>query len=110
MIGQRIQILRKDKGMSLSELSNKAGIAKSYLSSIERGIQQNPSIQFLEKISAVLDTTVDQLVMDVKENPLSDQPLDQEWEQLIRLAMSSGVSKEEFKQFLRFNNGNTNRQ
>ena len=48
--------------MSLSELAERAGIAKSYLSSIERNIQSNPSIQFLEKISSVLDIPVNSLL------------------------------------------------
>ncbi|GAE95079.1 regulator [Gracilibacillus boraciitolerans JCM 21714] len=45
MIGQKIQNLRKRKRMSLSEVAEQAGVAKSYLSSIERGLQSNPSIQ-----------------------------------------------------------------
>ncbi len=49
LIGQRIKQYRKEKGYSLSELAEKAGVAKSYLSSIERNLQTNPSIQFLEK-------------------------------------------------------------
>ncbi|MCY9128792.1 transcriptional regulator SinR, partial [Bacillus spizizenii] len=48
MIGQRIKQYRKEKGYSLSELAEKAGVAKSYLSSIERNLQTNPSIQLLE--------------------------------------------------------------
>ena len=57
LIGQRIKQYRNEKGYSLSELAEKAGVAKSYLSSIERNLQTNPSIQFLEKVSAVLDAT-----------------------------------------------------
>ena len=41
--------------MSMTELAEKAGVAKSYLSSLERNLQTNPSIQFLEKIAVVLD-------------------------------------------------------
>lgn len=58
MIGQRIKQYRTQKKMSLSEMAERAGIAKSYLSSIERSIQSNPSIQILEKISSVLDIPV----------------------------------------------------
>lgn len=102
MIGERIQIFRKRRGLSLTELSQRAGVAKSYLSSIERGLQQNPSIQFLEKIGEVLHVPVEEFV----NHEQSDRPageLDQEWEEIVREAMSSGVSKEQFKEFLEFN-------
>lgn len=100
MIGERIKQLRKVKGLSLSELAEKAGVAKSYLSSIERNIQKNPSVQFLEKISSVLGVTVNQLI---EQNEDQEVQLDSEWATLVREAMNSGVSKEEFRQFLEFN-------
>ena len=49
MIGKNIYLLRKEKGLTLSELAERANIAKSYLSNIERNINQNPSIQIVEK-------------------------------------------------------------
>lgn len=88
--------------MSLSELADKAGIAKSYLSSIERGIQSNPSIQFLEKVSAVLDIPVNSLLHG-ESNNAQYKELDHDWESLVREAMASGVSKQEFREFLEFN-------
>jgi XRE family transcriptional regulator of biofilm formation len=65
MIGERVKKLREEKKMSMTELADKAGVAKSYLSSLERNLQTNPSIQFLEKISAVLNIPVDALLYDV---------------------------------------------
>jgi len=108
MIGERIQALRKRNGLSLTELSQRAGVAKSYLSSIERGLQQNPSIQFLEKISEVLHVPVDKLVNANETEPLEAQ-LDTEWAALVKEAMASGISKDEFKQFLEFNKWKSNR-
>ncbi|MDQ7862004.1 helix-turn-helix transcriptional regulator [Peribacillus frigoritolerans] len=35
--------------MSISELSAKSGVAKSYISSLERNLQTNPTILVLEK-------------------------------------------------------------
>ncbi|CAM3963454.1 helix-turn-helix domain-containing protein [Lederbergia lenta] len=102
MIGERIQEYRKQKNMSLSELADKAGVAKSYLSSIERKIQSNPSIQFLEKISSVLGIPVNYLLHGETDNENNEQ-LDQDWELLVREAMASGVSKQEFREFLEFN-------
>ncbi|GAA0497994.1 helix-turn-helix domain-containing protein [Salinibacillus aidingensis] len=102
MIGERIKKQREQKNMSLSELAEQAGVAKSYLSSIERNLQSNPSIQFLEKISAVLGVSVNTFLHDSTEN-LSKEHLDQEWITLVQEAMQSGVSKEEFKSFLEYN-------
>ncbi|PKR85981.1 helix-turn-helix domain-containing protein [Heyndrickxia camelliae] len=102
MIGQRIKNIRLQKKLSLSELAERAGIAKSYLSSIERNIQSNPSVQFLEKVSAVLGVSVHTLLHDEEEG-LNNAELDSEWEQLVREAMNSGVSKNEFREFLEFN-------
>src|SRR5690554_1900986 len=104
MIGDRVKKYREKSGMSMTELSEKAGVAKSYLSALERNIQKNPSIQFLEKIASVLNISIDQLLKDQEENQNPDDAvLDQEWQELVREAMKSGVSKDEFRNFLEFN-------
>src|SRR3954467_12075818 len=102
MIGERIQMLRKKKNLSLTELSEKAAVAKSYLSSIERGIQQNPSIQFLEKVGGVLGITVEEFLHSEETGTDHKNPLDTEWADLVKEAMVSGVSKEQFREFLEF--------
>ncbi|WP_054028773.1 helix-turn-helix domain-containing protein [Bacillus sp. FJAT-28004] len=104
MIGERIKMQRKRNGLSLTELSKRAGVAKSYLSSIERGLQQNPSIQFLEKVSDVLKVTVEEfLKIDQSEQNVDVDHLEHEWSELVREAVASGVSKDQFKEFLEFN-------
>lgn len=100
MIGTRIKSLREEKGISLSQLAERAGVAKSYLSSIERDIQSNPSLQFIEKIALVLDVPINVLID--KEPLVEQEELDTEWNQLVKEAMQSGVSKEEFRGFLEF--------
>ena len=102
MIGEKIQQLRKDKKMSISELAEKAGVAKSYLSSIERSLQTNPSIQFIEKVSTVLNVSVNELIREDSEKIDQDE-LDEEWLKIVQEAMESGVSKEQFKEYLEFN-------
>ncbi|RSD26701.1 helix-turn-helix domain-containing protein [Mesobacillus subterraneus] len=99
MIGERVKKLRQEKRMSLSELAEQAGVAKSYLSSLERNLQTNPSIQFLEKISAVLNVPVDHLIHEQadKEN------MDSDWVNLVKEAMDSGITKDQFREFLEFN-------
>ncbi len=99
MIGERVKLLRKEKKMSLSELAEQAGVAKSYLSSLERNLQTNPSIQFLEKIAAVLNVPVDHLI---HEQPNTEE-LDTDWLTIVKEAMNSGVTKDQFREFLEFN-------
>lgn len=86
--------------MSLSELAGQANVAKSYLSSIERNLQVNPSLQFLEKVGAVLGVTVNELI---NENESIPEELDQDWIQIVKEAMNSGISKQQFKEYLEFN-------
>jgi len=104
MIGQVIQRLRQEKRLSLSELADRAGIAKSYLSSIERNIQGNPSIHVLEKICAVLDITVPALLQSANESEVQAEmdSLDPEWIEIVQEAMKSGISKAQFKDFIEF--------
>lgn len=87
--------------MSLSELAEKAGVAKSYLSSIERNLQTNPSIQFIEKISKVLNVSVNDLIQDDNSEKISE--LDNDWLKIVQEAMNSGVTKEQFREYLEFN-------
>ncbi|SDI50515.1 helix-turn-helix domain-containing protein [Alteribacillus bidgolensis] len=108
MIGDRVKKYRKEKNLSLTELAEKAGVAKSYLSAIERNIQTNPSIQFLEKISKVLNVSVDALIKE--ELNIDEKDLDDEWLAIVQEAMDSGVSKEQFKEFLEFNKWRTHKQ
>lgn len=105
MIGERVKKYRLQKGLSLTELAEAAGVAKSYISSIERNIQSNPSIQFLEKISTVLDVSVETLL---NEKEKADE-LDATWIKLVKEAMDSGVSKEQFREFLEFNKWRQNK-
>lgn len=98
-MGSRIHRLRLDKGLSLSELADKADVAKSYLSNVERNIQSNPSIQFIEKMADALEVSIHALLYG-DPTDAEDSPLDGEWFQLVQEAMSSGISKKEFKEFL----------
>ncbi|MYL34117.1 helix-turn-helix domain-containing protein [Pontibacillus yanchengensis] len=103
MIGEQIKALRKEKQLSLSELAERAGVAKSYLSSIERNLQKNPSIQFLEKISKVLHVPLEHLLHNDQQREEGSSSLDEDWVDLVREAQDSGVTKDQFKEFLEFN-------
>lgn len=89
MIGKRIQTYRKQKRLSLNELARRAGVAKSYLSSIERNIQSNPSIEFIRKISEVLGVKSEALIKDQLEEELT--PSEKEWVKFSREVRSKGM-------------------
>lgn len=101
MLGERIKTLRNEQELTISELAERAGVAKSYLSSIERNKQTNPSIQFIEKISEALGVSVNDILYDSDEIEIED--LDNEWLEIVMEAMQSGVSKKQFKEYLEFN-------
>lgn len=98
MIGKRIRKLRKSKGYTLSELAEKAGVSKSYLSYLERDLQTNPSLQFLQKISVSLGTNIEYLLDGRSDNKTDKNRLvmDDEWKKLIQKAIKEGMTKEDF--------------
>lgn len=101
MIGERIKKLRLQHGISLTELAERAGIAKSYISSIERGLQSNPSIQVLEKIASVFNTTAENLLKE--DDIVPTKTIDSEWMNILQEAINSGIPKEELMKFIEFN-------
>lgn len=114
MLGAKIRQLRKEKGMSLGELALRADCAKSYLSDIERGVRDNPSIQFIEKIALVLEvpteffldksyTTAEMLASELAPEMVElVKQLDLGWLQLTQQAAASGLTKEQFQEFIEF--------
>ncbi|KEZ50990.1 helix-turn-helix domain-containing protein [Metabacillus indicus] len=110
MIGERIRKYRKERGLSLSELADRAGVAKSYLSSIERNLQSNPSVQFLEKVSSVLGVSMNTLILEDQSQNMKQANLDHDWANLVKEAMDSGVTKDQFREFLEFNRWKMNQE
>lgn len=98
MIGERIKKLRLQKGYSISELADLSGVSKSYLSYIERNLQNNPSLQVLSKIAVPLNTSIDYLLGKENEKPQrSEKGLNQEWKELIHRTITEGVDNGEFE-------------
>lgn len=93
MIGQNISSIRKQRGYTLSELSERTGISKSYLSNIERNLKQNPSIHVIEKIAEVLNVDL-KLLLKITEDTGTNYQLDQEWMDFITELKQSGIAKE----------------
>ncbi|OYD57793.1 hypothetical protein CGZ90_13755 [Fictibacillus aquaticus] len=95
MIGKRLKKYRQARGLSISQLSAQSGVAKSYLSFIERENTCNPTVHILEVLASVLGIPVHWLLMDD-----SMGKLDSEWIALVNKAIDIGVTKEQFKEYL----------
>ncbi len=61
IIGGRVRSLRRSKGWSMEELSERAQVQFSTVSRIERGLQE-PSISTLEKLAATLGVSLVALI------------------------------------------------
>ncbi|KAA9032387.1 helix-turn-helix domain-containing protein [Niallia endozanthoxylica] len=102
MIGKKIQQIREEKGLSISELAKKANVSKSYLSEIERGLQTNPSLQFLNKISLSLDIHLETLLNHTSYENKFAKDLNHEWLLLISQAIEDGLEKKDFQRYAEY--------
>lgn len=66
-LGKTIQRLRTVDKMSLGELSEISGVAKSMISQIEKN-ETNPSLATLSRLSQALGTSVEAFLVDAPEN------------------------------------------
>ena len=71
-IGERIKILREEKGLSLEDLSKMTGFAVELLSNIEAGKIQ-PQLGTIIKLSKALDSAFSRLVSGVGDKLYSDR-------------------------------------
>jgi XRE family transcriptional regulator, master regulator for biofilm formation len=107
MIGERIKILREQKGYSITELADLANVSKSYLSYIERNLNKNPSIHFLMKVAKPLDISIEYLLtgIDQIEKQMENSGewlLDKEWKSLVEKAIKDGINKDDFKEYINY--------
>ena len=68
MLGLRIKWLRAEKQMTQEDLSEKAGLFRTYMSRVEAG-QANPSLTMLHQIARALDIPLGQLFDQVPSEP-----------------------------------------
>ena len=61
-LGEKIQRLRKEKGISQDELARKADIPYTTLTKIEIGVIKKPSVFAIAKIAQALDINLDNLI------------------------------------------------
>ncbi|MEK3725212.1 helix-turn-helix domain-containing protein [Paenibacillus sp. FSL H8-0034] len=97
MIGNNISAIRKQRGYTLSELSERAGVSKSYLSCIERNLQQNPSIHVMEKIASVLKVDLKRLLLITGD--AEKKQIEKEWMDFIYDLRKSGINKEQIHEY-----------
>src|SRR2546426_8604864 len=63
-LGQKIRFLRQGKEWTLSDLAEKSGISKAYISDLENGAAGKPNIQYVYAIALALDVTLNDLLDD----------------------------------------------
>ncbi|ASR48220.1 transcriptional regulator [Paenibacillus kribbensis] len=68
LVGARIRVLRKEKGLSQEALGEKGGFHFTYIGQIERG-EKNVSLINIAKIAKALDVNLVQLFSYVSEDP-----------------------------------------
>lgn len=60
-VGQNLKAAREDLGISQEELADRAGLHRTYISGVERGVR-NPTVTVLEKIAKALKVKTSSLV------------------------------------------------
>ena len=58
IIGEKIREIRQSQGITAGTLSEIAGVSKSYLSQLENGKSQSPSVEIVAKIAEALDVSI----------------------------------------------------
>lgn len=71
-LGRTIQRLRKGYNMSLSELADQSGVAKSIISQIERN-ETNPTLATIWRLSQALDVSIDRFLVQTDDEPFVEK-------------------------------------
>ena len=98
MIGRKIKEIRKRKGLTLTQVAEKANISKSYLSNIERDVNHNPSIHIIKKLAMVLEVDVRDL-LNLKKTKAVETQLDGEWIKFVNELKEAGAGKEQIQEY-----------
>lgn len=71
-LGKTIQRLRKAYNLSLSELAEQSGVAKSIISQIERN-ETNPTLATIWRLSQALDISIDRVLASGEDEPFLEK-------------------------------------
>ena len=58
MYYNKLKIIRKEKDLTLEELSELTGVSTGYLCHLENGTRAHPSIEVMERIAKALNRTI----------------------------------------------------
>ena len=103
-LGKTIQRLRKAYNLSLSELSEQSGVAKSIISQIERN-ETNPTLATIWRLSQALDISIERVLSETDEEPFlqrssrGDTPILVSDDGLVRLAIIGWIKTVEWLQW-----------
>ncbi|MCB1380533.1 MAG: helix-turn-helix transcriptional regulator [Alphaproteobacteria bacterium] len=106
-LGKTIQRLRKAYNMSLGDLSEQSGVAKSIISQIERN-ETNPTLSTVYRLSRALDTTIDEVLRTDDQHAFLEHqtksaiPLLESQDGLCRLAIAGPLNLVEQVQWYDF--------
>lgn len=84
MFSNNIKKIREEKGLGVNELSRASGVNASYISALERGEKENPTINTLNKIADALEVPLDYLTRKSAKAVIEDklEELDMTFEEL----------------------------
>jgi len=71
-LGKTVQRLRKAYNLSLSELSEQSGVAKSIISQIERN-ETNPTLATIWRLAQALDVSIERVLQDRDDSPFIEK-------------------------------------
>ncbi len=98
LIGERIRLIRKQKGITQEELAEKAQLMYQYISGVERG-SRNISIDSLERIIDALEIETSQIFVfgPVSEYKINEGETDENYILTVHQAMLKERSINEIK-------------
>jgi len=62
--GKRLRALREERGWSQEEFADRAGLHRTYVSAVERGVR-NPTLTVLERLAKALGVSMAELVQTI---------------------------------------------
>src|ERR1700676_2175076 len=71
-LGQAVLRLRKGYGLSLADLSQQSGVAKSIISQIERN-ETNPTLATIWRLAQALDVSIDRVLQTAEDEPFVEK-------------------------------------
>ena len=103
-LGKTVQRLRKAYNLSLSDLAEQSGVAKSIISQIERN-ETNPTLATIWRLSQALDVSIERFLASSEDHPFieklsrGDTPLLVSEDGKVRLAIIGWIKTVEWLQW-----------